>query len=792
MKLFPETLKMHRSLKSFSQIEWLPFLPILLAPFLLLIGPLLTGRALFWGLPALQFNPWRWYAWENLRQGVIPLWNPLNGMGAPLAANYQLALFYPPGWLAFLIAALGGAPAMAWAHTLLVALHLAWAGAGMALLLRTLGMNRLAQTFGGLAFGLCGYFTARTSVFAMIWTGAWLPWVILFASQIAVPGNKTRETTRFIPTGLVASLAFMLLAGHAQLSWYTLLLGGAWVLVGGWSQDHWKGMLLAGGRFILAGLLAAGIAAIQIIPTGEYLLQSQRAASVDYYLALAYSFWPWRLLGFVAPNLFGSPGLGNYWGYAAYWEDAVYIGLLPFLLALGTVGMIHIRKKAEECQPHSGLVAFLWVIILLAFLLAFGWNTPVFPFLYRHIPTFNMFQAPTRYTILVVFALALLAGIGTHRWRKPGGRRLRGLKRVIVAAFAVTIGAGASYFLLKGIRIASFVPATALAGMWGLGAGLLVLRMPPVDETKRWQRWSWVAAAWVATDLLAAAWGLAPSAPADLYKANDPATAPVQTALNGGRVYLSQKEEYAIKFWRFFRFGDFGALENWDHIRATLLPNLNLLDGIPSANNFDPLVPARYATWMQRLEKMTSEERAPWLEIMGVSLIEQIDVTIPKGVEYLPLPKPRREYWTSCAFSIEGEESAYSKIRELLVENDRDWVVLESAGLLPGCQKDSTATIRNTGENGGEMTYEVNAGQNGWLVTADTWYPGWEVTVDGTSTHILRANDLFRAIAVPAGSHTIVFRYRPRSYLLGALISGLALLILSGERIWRSGARGAR
>src|SRR5512138_3577951 len=94
---------------------------ILLAP-LLLLGPILArGQVLFWGTPALQFVPWWVYAWECLRQGVLPLWNPLNGFGAPLLANYQLAFFYPPNWILLLLAALGGeqnsAALVAWGYT---------------------------------------------------------------------------------------------------------------------------------------------------------------------------------------------------------------------------------------------------------------------------------------------------------------------------------------------------------------------------------------------------------------------------------------------------------------------------------------------------------------------------------------------------------------------------------------------------------------------------------------------------------------------------------------------------
>ena len=47
------------------------------------------------------------------------------------------------------------------------------------------------------------------------------------------------------------------------------------------------------------------------------------------------------------------------------------------------------------------------------------------------------------------------------------------------------------------------------------------------------------------------------------------------------------------------------------------------------------------------------------------------------------------------------------------------------------------------------------------MVLNDVWHPWWEAEVDGEAAELLRANAIFRAVAVPPGRHEVRFLFRP-------------------------------
>jgi uncharacterized membrane protein YfhO len=102
------------------------------------------------------------------------------------------------------------------------------------------------------------------------------------------------------------------------------------------------------------------------------------------------------------------------------------------------------------------------------------------------------------------------------------------------------------------------------------------------------------------------------------------------------------------------------------------------------------------------------------------------------------------------------------------------------------------SAVESLTDSGNAITIRASSPQAGWLILSDTFYPGWQATIDGVPTDIQIANEAFRAIEFLAGDHTIEFRYEPRSVYLGLLVSLASLAIIAVGLIasyWRGARR---
>jgi len=87
---------------------------------------------------------------------------------------------------------------------------------------------------------------------------------------------------------------------------------------------------------------------------------------------------------------------------------------------------------------------------------------------------------------------------------------------------------------------------------------------------------------------------------------------------------------------------------------------------------------------------------------------------------------------------------------------------------------------RITVDESDRVVVDVSGCTGGFLVLADTFYPGWTATVDGMDRELLRANLAFRAVPLSSGDRLVSFEYHPTSFLIGCIVSALGWAIICG------------
>ena len=91
--------------------------------------------------------------------------------------------------------------------------------------------------------------------------------------------------------------------------------------------------------------------------------------------------------------------------------------------------------------------------------------------------------------------------------------------------------------------------------------------------------------------------------------------------------------------------------------------------------------------------------------------------------------------------------------------------------------KTGTGEIRLTAYEANALSYEAET-TGGVALFSDIYYPGWQCTIDGQPTEVLRANYVLRAVVLPAGKHTIEFRFDPQSLHTTEAIANTSLVAL--------------
>jgi hypothetical protein len=93
-------------------------------------------------------------------------------------------------------------------------------------------------------------------------------------------------------------------------------------------------------------------------------------------------------------------------------------------------------------------------------------------------------------------------------------------------------------------------------------------------------------------------------------------------------------------------------------------------------------------------------------------------------------------------------------------------------------KSDPTASIRLTDYKVNDLKYESNSSAEQLAVFSEIFYKDWNAYVDGKLTPYFQANWVLRAMRIPAGKHTIEFKFEPKKYFTGEKISLASCILL--------------
>jgi hypothetical protein len=314
-------------------------------------------------------------------------------------------------------------------------------------------------------------------------------------------------------------------------------------------------------------------------------------------------------------------------------------------------------------------------------------------------------------------------------------------------------------------------------GFWALSAVILQLSWPErVDR-----RWWILAGAVIAADLLAANIGLVPFTSPRLYSES---TELRQTVDDGHRLYMPAALEYEAKFERSHRFDTYQPGIEWIEVRQAALPNTSMLEFIPTFNNFDPLLAADYSEWVDLLERSQPALRERLLALADVGWLGEDTPGAPLGVAYREVAAAARARIVPQARPVANRGEALAALASASFDPASVvWIESKDGPSDPVQGGEGEAEVME-GDDPRTVVVRATAGEGGWLLLSDAWYPGWVVTVDGSPARLYRADGMFRAVWISPGEHVAQFDYRPWTFALGVLVSSAAwcLVFFVGRR----------
>ena len=725
----------------------------------------------------------------SLRRGELLVWNPYLLGGIATHAGMQLGLLYP---LNVAVALVTGKASV----LLLYFLHLVLLGAGGAVLARVHLGHRAAQSPWPL-LGSAAVWLGAGATWGHLWAGhvsfveAWALWPWLWAAVLRAWQTRSPAATLLA----AAATALQVLAGHPQVTFLcgaglsALLL--AHVVTAPATEPaqagrkRWPGSVVALVVLALTAVGAAFLAAAQLLPTAAMANQLNRSLSTPQELAMAFSAPPRSLLTALAPHVWGGPGRSL--ADVSYHESLAWVGACG--LALGLLGALRSGRRGALLLGFVGLFV----------LLSLGKDSPLLATLVDVLPGFGAFRVPSRWLVPGVALVALLVADGLAAAQaplpvpnKPGGKietpRTSAPKSTRTERFGpyvlLALAAVPALLALQ-LRVdhgwwSEFVQARAqdaapLASLvrvelLGVAAALVVAARMLRDGGWHARLAPWMACVAVAEAL----WFGGQHVGSNFQR---PESVVAWTAEDTASIVQAVDAQHRLATAAALRHADFGA-------RA----------GVRVAGAYEPTV-TREANWYGNLLAGRTEDGysvnfqvrgpSPWLDRLAVShvLIDPRDPSVQRGFSVWPVvqtllsgrqlrenPRPMARLAWAQTIAVDADTKA---VIARLAQTPPETTVLAESLPLVARAGGALQLLEDTPQR---VVATATATAPSVLLLRDALAPGWQATLDGQPQPIVRADGMFRAVAVPAGQHQIVWSYAPPGFQVGAVASALAWL----------------
>jgi len=718
------------------------------------------------------FIPLKQYMIERLAAGGLPQWFPYEALGRPFIGATHTGVFHPFTALYLLLPVHDAYRAATLISCLLAAL-------GAFTLGRMLALSRAGALVAGLVFALSGYVVSLTDNLTYLYSTCLLPFFCAALEKALV----ARRAWTAAPAVIWATV---FLHGDVQTGYYYGFVALLWAALR--APVSYRETAL---RLALAAGLAVLLAGVQLGPAWAVFAGSDRARPAQFQdQAVIWSTHPLRLVTMLASPIaegrnliFVARYLFDVTKHNGLWAESLYLGIPVMGLAL--LGAWTRRD--------------LRVLIVLggtALLLALGRFGGLYGFFYHMVPFWSAFRYPEKLMGVATFAAAMLAGAGFDALRGGRGRLAPWLIVALVCAGAglglrtETAGAwteaafGVQPNFARGVTGAAgaafFYSAAAALGVWVVLVG---------TRKGAFRREALLAClvAVVALDLARVNLGAYHTGPAEAATFTPPFANAIEA--REGRVGLGRFRIVSLPELNVVLPPDVTQWLGFDGVssverRHALDLEHNAQFHLESAHHylvygaafttflekgvgFEAAARFNVAYYISRWERWTDPAYAPAV----IAELPEYDLALVRN----PIPaKPRAYLSRRPERSTVPVEPAALLLRSDFLNNDLD--VVETAASLPDSASGGQATIERYEPE--LVRVRVDTPEPAVLILLDAYEPGWTAALeDGIKLPILRANVLVRAVVVPAGQHTVSFRYRTPLLTAGAGVSLLGCAI---------------